>query len=444
MTDSIAVFPPGYRVLNSHGQLVAGAKLKFFDAGTTTPKTVYSDATLATSLGAEVTCDSGGYPTSDGSTKVQVFTGTAAYKLRITTSADVTLAEHDSCVGALDTSGFGAGDAATFETPVVSKSLDYTVLVGDQSTLFNVNSSGGDVVMTLPSAVTMGTGWRAGFRHAGTANQVMLATVSSQTISMGTTTGTRFPLESIGETVWLVSDGANWNVDTYVPRFKGAVGIITIADRLNTPPGGPVQGAKYIVTSGMAGDWSTYAEHDIAEYTGNGWVKVTPAADCGWIGYVADEDIYYRFTASAWVAESATTSVAGTVRLADSTAMEAMTASRGVTADVQHRHPGHAKAWLTFDGTGTPAIAEDYGVSSLTDNGTGDWTVNFDTAFSATANYGVMGSWARYWTVGSNSGIVSADSTDTKTTSAFRLGVRGNGGSNFDSPEVAASFAGDQ
>src|SRR5512145_1213639 len=119
MTDSVAVFPPGYRVINSYGQVVPGAKLKFFDSGTTTPKPVYSDQDLATSLGAEVTCDSGGYPTSDGSTKIGVYTGVSDYKVRITTSADVTLVELDEQKGALDTSGFGAQEGVVFQTPIV-------------------------------------------------------------------------------------------------------------------------------------------------------------------------------------------------------------------------------------------------------------------------------------------------------------------------------------
>ena len=35
------------------------------------------------------------------------------------------------------------------------------------------------------------------------------------------------------------------------------------------------------------------------------------------------------------------------------------------------------RAWVNFDGTGTVAIREDGNVSSITDNGTGDYTVNF-------------------------------------------------------------------
>jgi hypothetical protein len=38
------------------------------------------------------------------------------------------------------------------------------------------------------------------------------------------------------------------------------------------------------------------------------------------------------------------------------------------------------RAWVTFNGTGTPAIRASGNVSSITDNGTGDYTVNFTTA----------------------------------------------------------------
>jgi hypothetical protein len=47
---------------------------------------------------------------------------------------------------------------------------------------------------------------------------------------------------------------------------------------------------------------------------------------------------------------------------------------------------GLAKAWVNFNGTGTVAIRASYNVSSITDNGTGDYTVNFTTAM-ADANY---------------------------------------------------------
>jgi hypothetical protein len=45
-----------------------------------------------------------------------------------------------------------------------------------------------------------------------------------------------------------------------------------------------------------------------------------------------------------------------------------------------------ARAWVNFNGTGTVAIRASGNVSSITDNGTGDYTVNFTNAMSD-ANY---------------------------------------------------------
>jgi hypothetical protein len=49
-----------------------------------------------------------------------------------------------------------------------------------------------------------------------------------------------------------------------------------------------------------------------------------------------------------------------------------------------------AKAWVHFNGTGTIAINANHNVGSLTDNGVGDYTVNFTSAF-VDANYVVAG-----------------------------------------------------
>jgi hypothetical protein len=50
-----------------------------------------------------------------------------------------------------------------------------------------------------------------------------------------------------------------------------------------------------------------------------------------------------------------------------------------------------AQAWVNFDGTGTVAIRDQFNVSSITDNGTGNYTVNFTTAMAST-NYCFLGS----------------------------------------------------
>lgn len=43
---------------------------------------------------------------------------------------------------------------------------------------------------------------------------------------------------------------------------------------------------------------------------------------------------------------------------------------------------GSAKAWVNFNGTSTVAIRASYNVSSITDNGTGLYTINFTNALT--------------------------------------------------------------
>jgi hypothetical protein len=83
----------------------------------------------------------------------------------------------------------------------------------------------------------------------------------------------------------------------------------------------------------------------------------------------------------------------------------------GVLA-TQNGMTGIAKAWCNFDGTGTVAIRDSFNVSSITDNGTGDYTVNFTTAMP-NANYSVVGS--GYRVSGSYIGLCATYGTQTTT-----------------------------
>ena len=77
-----------------------------------------------------------------------------------------------------------------------------------------------------------------------------------------------------------------------------------------------------------------------------------------------------------------------TVRVDDSGTVTAtsLTADTLTNQDIQL-----CKAWVNFNGTGTVAIRDSYNVSSITDNGTGNYTVNFANAMSNT-NYSFSGS----------------------------------------------------
>lgn len=383
MTDSVAVFPPGFRVTDdSTGEPVPGAIISFFDAGTTAPKTVYGDDELAVEIGTEITCDALGYPTSDGaSTRTLVYVGTELYKVKATDSDGVQLWEHDNVKGAV-VSASSLDVAVTAKFPVVTKALDYTVVADDQNTTFKINCSGGVVTITLPSAVIVGTGWKVKIQHAGNANRVIIsvASGSSQTIAEGSKNwGGSFTLAFNGEDCELSSDGGNWFVSSHtVPFVKVAQGIVPVVSRVSSQPGLALQGSIYLATAN--GTWATgvtVLANDLVQWSGSMFVAFTPPSDCGWRVYVQNENRDYQFVDSGWVAQPLSVP-------ATQATMEAQTAGVTVTADMQKFHPGHPKAWAIVASDGT--VVASYGLSGVARSGTGIYFVGLTPTMSS-ANY---------------------------------------------------------
>lgn len=82
------------------------------------------------------------------------------------------------------------------------------------------------------------------------------------------------------------------------------------------------------------------------------------------------------------------------------------------------------RAWVNFDGTGTVAIRASGNVSSITDNGVGDYTVNFTTAMPD-ANYCFQLSQSE--TVNGITFTFPSQLTTSPTASALRVGNVGSG-----------------
>src|SRR5262245_46160787 len=265
MTDATPLFRPGFRVTDSSGTSVSGAKIKVYEAGTATPRTVYSNSGLSSSLGSTVYTDSGGIPvaSSGSSTPVMVYTGTTAYKVIFTTSADVAFLTLDNIQGALDTSTFlTTGSTSTLTIPVSSKTADYTIVAADRGKVINADASGGTFTLTLTSAVPLGDNWSVFIRNAGAANPVKIAAsqvISGPWVSVGSTNS--FALRP-GESALIISNGATFLIPAMAPALlNGNVGVITITDRVSAAPGSPTPGARYIVT----GAFSTFEQEDIIE-----------------------------------------------------------------------------------------------------------------------------------------------------------------------------------
>ena len=97
-----------------------------------------------------------------------------------------------------------------------------------------------------------------------------------------------------------------------------------------------------------------------------------------------------------------------------------------------------SKAWVNFNGSGTVAIRDSYNVSSITDNGTGDYSVVFSTAMTD-ANYCMnmnSGDKASTW------GIPIYDGVSNYTSSLCRFLTQGPDDGPNDNVIVCASFFG--
>jgi len=86
---------------------------------------------------------------------------------------------------------------------------------------------------------------------------------------------------------------------------------------------------------------------------------------------------------------------------------------------------GSARAWVNFNGTNTVSIRGSYNVSSITDNSTGKYTINFSSAqpdinFSAQISAGILN-----WGGDVNQTL----RIENATTSSIRMGVAYNTGS---------------
>lgn len=99
-----------------------------------------------------------------------------------------------------------------------------------------------------------------------------------------------------------------------------------------------------------------------------------------------------------------------------------------------------ARAWVNFNGTGTVAIRASGNVSSITDNGVGDYTLNFATAI-ADANYSLSGIYS--WVNGVSAGgalTIRNESGYVPTTTTCRLICQGQNATNYDRDYVYAAI----
>lgn len=113
-----------------------------------------------------------------------------------------------------------------------------------------------------------------------------------------------------------------------------------------------------------------------------------------------------------------------------------------VTPGRQQFHPSAAKGWVNINATtGVPVIDASYNVTSITDHGVGDGSVNHTTNLSS-GNYAYAG--ISEHDSGTQATFICIDTDNPPTASSFRFTTLTNGAAAVDVRKASLVFYGDQ
>lgn len=130
---------------------------------------------------------------------------------------------------------------------------------------------------------------------AGIQNQNLLDKTDNETITGNWTIATGHYL-TVTDAPTNGTDAANKDyVDSVAQGLEWQDSVINI---LNTPPGSPTTGDRYIVGTSPTGAW-VGKSNQIAQWNGTAWVYTIPAE--GFAAFVDDLDTAYVYNGSAWV-----------------------------------------------------------------------------------------------------------------------------------------------
>ena len=344
---------PRFTAFKSDGTVNASGTVETYITGTSTGKNTYSDQAATTDEATSFTLDAGG-------SAERYFLTDQAYRLIIKDSGGTTLYTIDDYI------------------PITNfVQLDGNLDVNGNSI---VSSSNGDIAITpngTGDVVLDGLKWP---QADGTTGQVLKTDGSAQLSWVALTT------DIVGDTTPQL--GGDLDTNSYDIQFDDTKGLRDDADNEQLLFSKTASAVNYLnITNAATSNAPTLAA---AGSDTNIDLTLTPKGS----GNVTISGLKYP-TSDGTANQLMKTDGSGNLSFDDapfSTASQAQMESASstsvfVTPGVAKHHPGVAKGWCLFDVSAS--VDASYNVDSITDNGAGDWTVNWDTDFSS-ANFSAV------------------------------------------------------
>jgi hypothetical protein len=420
------LFVPVFRAFDSNGNPLAFGKVYTYEAGTSTPKPTYTTSSLMTQNTNPVILD------AEGSAPIWL---SGTYKIDLFDQNDVQ--QNDYPIDNISNEPGATGPAGTFQMATAGGTVD--AITADYSpnvTLSNLTTVGfvalGANTSTTPTFAPDGLTARTITKKGGVALRAGdIPGALAACLLEYNSANTRWELLNPGSetfgTEQSISSATTTDLGTLSTNTALITGTATITGFGNAAS--TTQPIYFIRFSGVL-----TLTHNGTSLIIPGSANITTAnGDTAIVQYLGSSN----WKVLQYTKVSGLPIIDGSPAAASQAQQEAASSTTTyVSPGRQQFHPAAAKAWVVFNGTGTPNILASYNVSTIGDNGAGDFTVNFTTPFSS-ANYAAVAMGAQ----GSMAGI---STTAAPTASACRIFFKTDDGGGNDGTYCTFIAFGDQ